>query len=128
MEIVQKENIIISWIMWHYFEMPQFLFKVWKNYIMFATNFFSLPLLLKTLLSPWRRNAWKYPKGLDIQEIFSVFISNVFSRLMGFGLRFILIIVGAIFQVFVALAGIIIILMWLLLPFITIAGIYIFLS
>ena len=128
MEIAQKENIVVSWIMWHYLKMPKILAQIWKNYILFATNFFSLPLLFKTLLSPWRRNAWRYPKALDIQEYLNVFISNIFSRLMGFALRLILIVTGAIFQIFVAVAGIIAIVLWLFLPFIIIAGFYLFIK
>ncbi len=122
-EIVKNENIIVDWIMWHFWEMPKFLVAIWNNYIMFAVNFFSLPQLLKTLFSPWRRNAWVFPKIFDIQEYANVFISNIFSRLIGFGMRIILIIAGAVFQIFILLAGIIIILLWILIPFIIILGI-----
>jgi hypothetical protein len=122
-EVIKKENIIIEWLVWHFLEMPKFLFLVWKNYIMFAVNYFSLPLLLKTLISPWRRNAWIFPKVFDIQEYANVIVSNIFSRVIGFILRIILIIVGAIFQVLVLIIGILAILFWILIPFILIFGI-----
>lgn len=123
-EVVQKENIIVAWVLWHFLEMPNFLIQVWKNYIAFATNYFSLTLLLKTIISPWRRNAWRYPKTFDIQEYANVFVSNIFSRLIGFLLRIVLIIVGAVFQVIVLIVGLIVILLWLLTPFIIIFGIF----
>ncbi len=119
-EVVYKENIIISWIMWQFWEVPNFLIQVWKNYIMFALNYFSLPLLFKTLISPWRRNAWAFPKAFDFMEYLNVIISNIFSRIIGFFLRIALIITGAIFQIFVLLAGLVVILFWLLIPFIII--------
>lgn len=124
MDIAQKDNIIILWIKWHFFQMPKFLLGVWKNYILFATNYFSLPLLLTTLFSPWRRNAWRLPKIFDIQEYANVFISNIFSRLIGFILRIVLIIIGVIFQIIVLLFGMIVILAWILIPFVIIYGIF----
>jgi hypothetical protein len=118
MDNIQKENIFIEWFAWHFWEMPKFLVSVWKNYINFALNFFSAPLLLKTFFSPWRRSVWKYPKVFDIKEIFSTFVSNTFSRVVGAICRFVLLITGAIFQVSVLLIGFIAILFWLLIPFI----------
>lgn len=121
-EISQKENIITSWILWQFYEMPKFLWQVWNNYFMFATNYFSLTILLKTFFSPWRRYKWRYPRGLDIQEFFSTLISNAFSRIIGAMMRTVLILVGILFQVFVAVAGFIIFISWLLIPLIIIGG------
>ena len=90
---------------------------------MFATNFFSISLLLKTFFSPWRRYNWKYPKGFDVVEFFNALISNIFSRIIGAVIRTVLIIIGIIFQVFVAVAGLIIFVGWILLPFIAVLGI-----
>lgn len=125
-EIVKKENIIVEWVIWHFWEMPKFLVSVWNNYILFATNYFSLPLLLKTLISPWKRNAWRFPKGFDIQEYANVIVSNIFSRIIGVGMRIILIIAGAVFQIFVLIAGLLVILFWILIPFIIILGTFLF--
>jgi hypothetical protein len=122
MEKVAKEGILISWFLWQFYEMPKFLFEVWNNYFVFATNLFSVPLLLKTLFSPWRKYKWQYPRGFDIGEFFSTLISNFFSRILGAMMRIVLITVGILFQIFVAIAGLIIFLGWLLIPFIVILG------
>jgi len=122
MEKVAKEGILISWFLWQFYEMPKFLFEVWNNYFVFATNLFSVPLLLKTLFSPWRKYKWQYPRGFDIGEFFSTLISNFFSRILGAMMRIVLITVGILFQIFVAIAGSIIFLGWLLIPFIVILG------
>jgi hypothetical protein len=122
MEVSKKKNIFSVWFAWHFYEMPKFLLLVWKNYILFALNYFSLTVLIKSFLSPWRKYRWNYPKGFNIAEFFNTFISNVFSRLLGALMRTVLIIVGIIFQVFVIFAGLIVFLAWILVPFIIIAG------
>jgi|SRR3989344_2850530 len=116
------ENILSQWVVWQFFEMPGVLLRVWNNYLIFATNLFSLPLLLKTFFSPWRRYKWRYPKGFDLGEFFSTLISNVFSRFMGALMRIFLIIAGILFQIFVGAAGAIVFVAWLLMPPIIITG------
>ncbi len=115
------QNLLTSWFKWHFYEMPQFLFSIWKNYISFGADFFSAHLLLKTLFSPWRRYNWRYSKGFDIGEFFSTLISNIFSRIIGAIMRSVLIILGIITQIFILAIGGIIILFWLLMPFILVA-------
>ena len=117
-----SKNIFILWLKWHFYKMPKFLLGVWKNYILFALNYFSLPILLKSLFAPWRRYRWNYPKWFDIGEFISTLISNVFSRLIGALVRLVLIVIGILFQIFVIFAGLIIFLLWILIPFIIIAG------
>ncbi len=120
MEVSKKENSIASWFVWHFYEMPKFLFSVWGNYLWFAFDFFSVPLLVKTFFSPWRRYSWKYPKGFYPGEFFGTLISNVFSRIIGAIARFFLIIIGILFEILVLVVGFISILFWILMPFIMI--------
>jgi len=88
---------------------------------MFATNYFSFVLLLKTFFSPWRRYRWSYPRGFNLGEFFSTLVSNIFSRIIGAIMRTFLIIAGIFMQIFVAVVGSIIFMAWILLPFIIIA-------
>lgn len=126
--ITKGQNIFIEWLSWHFCEIPLFLLQVWKNYIMFALNYFSLPTLLKSLFAPWRRYSWNYPRGFDVGEFFSTLISNLFSRLLGALVRISLIFIGVLFQIFVILAGIVIVLLWTLLPLIIMCGFLFFFS
>ncbi|OGZ67731.1 MAG: hypothetical protein A3D35_03685 [Candidatus Staskawiczbacteria bacterium RIFCSPHIGHO2_02_FULL_34_9] len=114
------QNIISSWLTWHFYEMPQFLFFIWRNYLWFSSNFFSIPLLLATLISPWRRYYWRYPKRFDVGEFFSSLISNAFSRLLGFLIRLFLIVFGILCQLIVFIVGLLAIVLWVLVPFILI--------
>jgi hypothetical protein len=122
MQSTGRQNILILWLIWHFYEMPKFLLEVWKNYILFALNYFSLPLLLKSFFAPWRKYKWNYPKGIDVGEFFSTLISNAFSRIIGAVMRIVLIVVGILFQIFVVLAGLVVFLFWIFIPFIIIAG------
>ncbi len=119
-----KENIIVQWIVWHFFEVPRFLFSVWKNYMAFGLDFFSAPLLLSTLFSPWRRYGWAYPRGFNIVEYANTFVSNMFSRMIGALCRLVLIVAGVFVQIIIFLVGIIVILLWVLIPFIMIGIIF----
>ena len=128
MEKSERENIIIMWLSWQFYEMPKFLFSVWRNYLLFGLDYFSITLLFKTLFSPWKKYNWLYPKGFDIKEFFNTLISNTFSRILGSICRMVLIIIGVLAQVFIFVAGIVVIFLWLLIPFIIISGILFFLT
>jgi len=117
-----QKNIFGEWFYWHFVEMPKFLVQVWKNYLAFASDYFSAPLLLKTFFAPWKKYNWKYPRGFDILEISNTFVSNIFSRILGAMMRSVLIIFGIFFQIFVIITGLVIILFWMLMPFLIIFG------
>jgi hypothetical protein len=123
MESAKKENILISWFLWQFIETPRFLFSIWTNYMMFASNLFSTTLLLRTFFSPWRRYNWRYPKGFDVVEFFNTLISNIFSRFLGALMRAVLILVGFLLQFFVGLVGLVVFLGWLFIPFFILFGI-----
>jgi hypothetical protein len=126
MEKNNRQNVIVLWFAWQFYEMPRFLFEVWNNYFLFALNYFSLPVLLKSLFAPWRKYKWNYPKGFNLGEFFSTLISNSFSRIIGAMMRVVLIFVGILFQVSVILIGLIIFVLWILVPFIIIGLIFTF--
>lgn len=115
-------NLIVSWASWHFYEAPKFILGVWKNYIQFSLEVFSTPLLLKTFFSPWRKYNWSYPRGLDVGRFFETLISNFFSRFLGALMRTCLIIGGALLQLFILVAGLVVFLLWIFLPIVCIIG------
>jgi hypothetical protein len=123
-----QDNILAMWFLCHFYEMPKFLFMVWQNYLLFGLDYFSIPLLLKTLFSPWRRMSWQFPKRFDIGEYASVIVSDIFSRILGAFMRIILIILGMVFEFLFFIAGAAAIICWLLLPFLTILALFFFLG
>jgi hypothetical protein len=117
-----KQSIFFQWFLWQFFDVPSAILKAWKNFLLFNLNFFSVPLLLKSFFSPWRRYQWAYPRGLDIGKYFEVLISNLISRILGAIMRTFLIIIGIFIEVLYIFAGIIVFFGWLVLPALLIAG------
>lgn len=101
MEITEKAGIFWQWISWQFFDVPKNILKAWKNYLKFYWNYFSILLLIKTFFSPWHRYKWSYGKGFDIGKYFEAFVSNLISRILGAILRFFLIIIGLLFEIFI---------------------------
>lgn len=117
-----SQNILIQYLFWQFFEVPKEILKAWRNFLKFYLNYFSIPLLFKTLFSYWRRYRWFYPRGLRIGKYLEVFFSNLFSRFLGAVMRIILIFIGLLVEIFLIFAGIIIFLGWLILPILLILG------
>lgn len=70
----------------------------WKNLVIYAFNAFSIPLLIKTLFSPWKMDSDTSGSSLTLLEK-AVFW--VFSRILGFIARGGLIIIGLVFTLLV---------------------------
>ncbi len=119
-----KKIILIQFIGWHFFEMPVHILKVWKNFLKFNLNYFSIPLLIQTFFSPWRRHSESYGKGFDFQKWFEAFGFNLVARGVGMIMRTILIIVGLVVQIFIFVAGLSVLLIWIILPALFLFGLW----
>ena len=110
-------NIFFQYLKWQFFEQPKKIIQAWENFLSFDLYYFSIPILLKTLFAPWRRYSWSYGRGFNPSRYLQVFISNTFSRILGFTFRLLLIIIGIFTEIFIMLAGGLILIAWLVLPF-----------
>lgn len=122
--MILSNNIFVLWLTWHFFEASREILKAWRNYLLFNLNYFSIPILLRTFFSPWRRYVWSYGRGFDPSRYFEVALSNTFSRFIGMVLRSFLILIGLVAEIFIILVGLAIFLLWLALPLFIIGGIY----
>lgn len=126
---MQLTSIILGYLKWHYSKAIISLIMVWSNFLFFTLEFFSIKLLFRNFFDPWKRMNDKYPDGYQIKKYFFAFISNTIIRIVGMIMRGFLIIIGLICYIILALLLPLVLLIWLLLPFITlyliIAGIYI---
>jgi len=118
-------NIFSQWLCWQFFEVPKEILKIWRNFLLFNLNYFSIPLLVKTFFSHWRKYKWFYGRGFDIGKYFEVFVSNLISRIFGAITRGFLIFAGLIIEILIFFAGLVVFLCWLFLPFFLIAGLII---
>lgn len=109
--------MVIFW-RWYYEEAMRDILTGWKNFIIFSLEYFSIPLLLKTLFAPWKRDITRKPRGLDLKKLFEYITFNLISRGLGFIVRFLTICVGILFFFFVVIAGAVFFLIWIFLPLI----------
>ncbi len=112
------QNVFITYIWWHYAYMPKLLIEVWQNFLWFGLNYFSVPLLIKTLFSPWRRIYVGYARRFDPTQWFNALSFNLMSRGIGAIIRLGTIIVGLIIEAGIVVVGLTLILLWLFLPLI----------
>ena len=116
--------VLVFW-RWYYGEAVKGVVTAWKNFIIFATNYFSIPLLLKTLFAPWKRDITKKPRGLNLKKFFEYVAFNTISRGLGFIVRVFTIIAGIIYLILTIVIGAVVFVLWLALPYI-ILGLLIF--
>jgi len=118
-----SQSIIFTWIYWHFIEAPKQIIKGWKNILAYNWNYFSVTLMFKTLFAYWHQYRWYYPRGFDAGKYLEVFFSNTISRVLGAIVRILMIFFGLISQLFIFLAGLAVLLVWLILPILIFLGV-----
>lgn len=115
-------NIIVLYLEWFFVDVVKGILGAWKNVLKFNLNYWSVPLLLKTLFSHWRRYRYSYGKGFDPGRYLEVFSFNFISRIMGFVMRTFFIFAGLFSEVFIFFTGLFILLFWISLPILLVLG------
>lgn len=111
---------IASYLIWHYTKAFRDLIIVWGNITWAVTNFFSIPLLLRTFFAPWKRMEDEPEEG-NTEDFFATALVNFLSRIVGAFVRFWIVLIG-LFALVGMLAGLLVVLVvWLLAPFIALA-------
>lgn len=116
-------NLGVIFINWYYGEAFR---RVWKYILAFQTlNFdvFSVRVLLKTLFSPWKRDIISY-EGLTIQQRFQVWTLNLSSRLIGFMVKSMVLLVYLFSELITLAVSAIALVVWPLLPILAIYSIF----
>lgn len=113
--------VILGYLSWHYGKAIISLTKIWKNFLYFIFEFFSIRLLFLNFFDPWKRMADKYPASFDLKDYFNAFITNLIVRAVGIIMRTGLLIIALACCLLFILFYPLILVIWLLLPFIIIA-------
>ena len=112
--------IVKEFVEWYFKEMPWEILRIWKGYLKFFLNYFSLPLLIKTFFAPWKNYRWDYGRGFELKRYLWVFTSNMISSVLGMIMRSIVIGLGLLIEIGVFLGGLLGLLFWFLLPLISV--------
>jgi hypothetical protein len=113
---LRKKIIVLQFWSWYYTGAVRSLIKTWRDFIIFVREYYSIPLLLKTLFYPWRRDITKYGRGFSIKKFLETLSFNLISRGLGFFARIFIIILGFICLVGVIVLGALALIIWLILP------------
>jgi hypothetical protein len=108
--------IILRFWGWYYTRALKGLVMTWKNFIIFVREYYSIPLLLRTLIAPWRRDITRRPRGLNIKKLFEALVFNLISRGIGLLIRSITVVIGLVCLIGVIVLGFLALIVWLVLP------------
>ncbi|MDD5396427.1 MAG: hypothetical protein PHW24_00005, partial [Candidatus Moranbacteria bacterium] len=104
-------------IHWYYNEAVHGTLEIWKNFLFFVWQHFSISQLLRTLFSPWRRDvSSKNWRGLHPLMSLQLFFANIISRILGAIVRVGVVAVGFVCLLFVLLAGMAVNVFWIAFP------------
>ncbi len=104
--------VIPYYILWHYGLALKDIKNIWFSFIAFIYKFFSIPILLSTLFSPWERI-----QDSQNSPFFESFIFNSLMRAVGVVVRSFFILIGLFFIVSIFILGLIFYVIWFFLPF-----------
>lgn len=109
------------YLRWHYTRALGDLAMIAGNFLWFVYEFFSIPLLLRTLVVPFRRITETPQRTLDISAWFAAKIVNTLMRLVGAVVRLWVIALGCISLCGVTLLSGIAFCLWLAAPLLLLA-------
>lgn len=94
------------------------MLRIATNYLWFFWHFFSIPVLLKTFLAPWKRLGEERLRRGGLKNLLSRVVVNTLMRCVGVLIRGVTIAVGLITLVLAFAASLISYVVWTVLPFI----------
>ncbi len=104
------------YLIWHYTRAYRDMVALYLNFAWYITHLFSMPLLLRTLFSPWKRITAGHRK-FDLEDWAEAVTFNILSRIIGFIIRGVLIVMGLIGIALLTIGFALFLILWCLLPF-----------
>lgn len=106
-----------SYFAWHYGRGVVEFFSLWKNFLWFGYHYFSVPLMFRTLFSPFHR-IHETSRGFNLELMLENIVANTMMRILGFVLRSVVIAAGLVSEIVILVLGSIAFIIWILFPLI----------
>lgn len=97
-------SVLHHYVSWHYTRAWIEMFLVWRNLTTFVIQFFSLPQLMRSWLSPWKRMVEGRGEKWNLEDLAAYIVIGIISRIVGGILRTVVIAIG-LFCLAVAIGG-----------------------
>lgn len=110
-------SVAKNYLVWHYSSAISDILYIWWNYLWFVNHLFSVPDVLGSLFSPFKR--MQEERGsflLHPEQFFSGLLINIIMRLVGFFLRTAIITAAFLGFTIVIIGGLMFIALWMVLP------------
>jgi hypothetical protein len=102
---------------WHYGRALADFGGVLGNLWWFVGHLFSLPLMIRSLFSPWRRLNEAYPRSfMSLEAIGEALVVNILMRMVGFVARVVLISIALLSYGLLLVGGALTFSVWLAVP------------
>lgn len=112
--------IIRDYFIWHYTRAWFELWGVWRNFMWFVIHFFSLPQLMRSWFAPFKRITEGRGDKFDLEDLAAYVIIGFLSRVVGAIARTAIIVAGFGVLFVTCIGGILVYLLWALIPLIII--------
>ena len=113
-------SIVHHYLLWHYTRAFIEIFNVWTNLMWFVVHFFSIPQLMMSWFSPWKRMIEPRRKKWDLEDLAGSIIIGFISRIIGFILRTVVIAIGLVSLFITVAGGLIVYIFWVAAPLVII--------
>ncbi len=85
--------LFLNFSLWYYTRAFRDILSVWLNFLWLIVHYFSIPLLLRTFFSPWKRITDTYGHT-GIEDFIGMLIMNLMTRIFGAIIRLCIIVCG----------------------------------
>jgi len=108
------------YLLWHYTRAFKEIFHVWFNLIWFVIHFFSISQLMRSWFSPRKRMVEDRGRTWNMEDLAGYVIIGFISRIVGFLVRSVVIVMGLFFLLLTIIGGLITYVFWIMAPLVII--------